>query len=132
VNVEIMPVAGHELGDVSLAKRASDMLQKHYPGHLWAVHVDSDNGMVYVLNMAFSSRYGYKLKLTRCRVTRICGVSWLRVERSSRGPMPAGDGGTELCLTGSRELRLATNHSGESRYERKRSGVLDRPGVRRL
>jgi hypothetical protein len=67
VSIEIHAVDGHELGDVSLAVRAAEQLNKHYPGHLWAVHIDSEDGggMVYIRNLAFSSRYGYRLKLSR-------------------------------------------------------------------
>lgn len=65
MNINIQAVDGHEIGDVDLAYRSAEILNKHYPGHLWAVHVDSDCGMLYVRNLAFSSRYGYRLKLTR-------------------------------------------------------------------
>jgi hypothetical protein len=49
--------------DVILAKQAADTLNRHYPGHLWAVHVDSIGGVMHVKNYNVSFKYGYLLKL---------------------------------------------------------------------
>lgn len=60
-------VPGHkaELDDMMLAKRASDLLQKHYPNHLWAVNVDSEGGVMNVFAFNISGRYGIRLKLNK-------------------------------------------------------------------
>lgn len=62
----IHSVKGHMLGDVSLAKRAADMLNKHYPGHLWAVFVDTETtgGILVIRNLAISFNYGCVLHLS--------------------------------------------------------------------
>lgn len=57
----------HELGDIVLTKRIADTLNDHYPGHLWAVHLNDESlgGIVVIRNMAISGQYGYILKLCR-------------------------------------------------------------------
>lgn len=56
--------------DEILAKQAADMLNKHYPGHLWAVNVNSDEkgGIMVIKNFSVSFRYGYTLHLTKLDV----------------------------------------------------------------
>jgi len=56
---------GHavERQDVVLAKNAADLLEKHYPGYLWAVHVDSEGGVMNVKNHRISYKYGFRLML---------------------------------------------------------------------
>lgn len=53
--------------DEILAKRAAEMLNKHYPGHLWAVNVNSDEkgGVMVIKNFSVSFRYGYTLHLSK-------------------------------------------------------------------
>lgn len=67
MTIQIQPVDGHELGDVTLAAQIGEKLNKHYPGHLWAVKVDSERsgGIVTIQNFAVSFKYGYVLKLSR-------------------------------------------------------------------
>jgi len=64
---KIEPVEGHPLGDVLLAKRCAEALNRHYPGHLWAVHINDEalGGVLVIRNLAVSFRYGYVLKLDR-------------------------------------------------------------------
>ena len=58
---------GHELDEVDLAKRCADKLNQQYPGHPWAVHINSEQlgGVLEIKNFAVSFRYGYVLKLER-------------------------------------------------------------------
>lgn len=54
---------GPSLLDLALAKRLAEHLTKHYPGHLWAVNVDSHQGIATIQNMRLSGRWGFVLKL---------------------------------------------------------------------
>ena len=49
--------------DVLLAKDASDLLFRKYPGYLWAVHVNSKGGMLNIFCPLVSTRYGYTIRL---------------------------------------------------------------------
>ena len=46
--------------DHALAKRVHDVLDKKYPGHLWATNVNQ--GVIFVKNLALSGNYGFILK----------------------------------------------------------------------
>lgn len=63
--MEIIPVDGHavESQDVVIAKRAVDTLSRHYPHWPWSVHVNSEDGLLNIFNLAVSNRYGYVLYL---------------------------------------------------------------------
>ena len=52
-----------ELADMALAKRLAEVLERHYAGHLWAVKVDSSQGIATVQNLRLSGRWGFMLKL---------------------------------------------------------------------
>lgn len=51
--------------DVVLAKNAAEVLNKHYPGHLWGINVDGSTGVMQVFNLALSGRWGFILKLDK-------------------------------------------------------------------
>jgi len=53
--------------DEILAKRAADMLNKHYPGYIWAVNVNSEEkgGVLIIKNFSVSYRYGYVLHIAK-------------------------------------------------------------------
>lgn len=53
--------------DEILAKRSADLLNKHYPGYLWAVNVNSDEkgGCLFIKNFSISYRYGYTLHINK-------------------------------------------------------------------
>lgn len=72
--MEIIPVDGHniESQDVVIAKRAIDKLRTCYPDWPWSVHVNSEEGVVNVFNMAVSSRYGYVLFLDQIDIDMKC------------------------------------------------------------
>jgi len=63
VKTEFYKVDYHPLADLSLAKRIADTLQKHYPNHLWAVHVNEEQGYILIKNFAISTRWGMLIKL---------------------------------------------------------------------
>lgn len=52
--------------DVVLAKNAAELLNKHYPNHIWAVHVNSTKtgGIMVIKNLLVSATHGYVLHLT--------------------------------------------------------------------
>lgn len=56
---------GHaiEHADEVLAMQAANQLDKHYPGHLWAVNVNSEGGVMIIKNYAISMMYGMVLHL---------------------------------------------------------------------
>ena len=66
-NLIIDPVDGHELADVLLAKNCIDVLCRHYPDHIWSVHMSDEpnGGFVVIRNLNISFDYGYFLKITR-------------------------------------------------------------------
>ncbi len=51
--------------DMLLAKRMAETLTTHYPGHIWAVNVDSRPtvGIATVMNMRLSGKWGFVLHL---------------------------------------------------------------------
>lgn len=49
--------------DVTIAKAISEHLLAHYPGHLWAVECNSEQGVVNVKNLALSDKVGFRIKL---------------------------------------------------------------------
>ena len=57
----------HTACDEILAKNASNLLNQHYPGYLWAVNVNSDEkgGVMVIKNFSISFRYGYTLHLKK-------------------------------------------------------------------
>lgn len=52
-----------ETADMILSKNAADLLEKHYSGHMWAVQVNSEGGVMYIKNFAISHSYGMVLHL---------------------------------------------------------------------
>jgi len=69
--MEIIPVDGHktEIADMQLAKLIGDTLEQHYPGWAWMVNVDSEGGVVNVINgfiqscLATNRNHGFTLHL---------------------------------------------------------------------
>jgi len=66
---DIKAIDGHTFGksDEMLARDAAETLNKHYPGHLWAVNVNSDpkGGIMVIKNFAISSTFGMTLHLAK-------------------------------------------------------------------
>lgn len=69
MNISIESYDGHTYtaNDEILAKRASELLNSHYPGYLWAVNVNSEKtgGCMFIKNFSISYRYGYTLHITK-------------------------------------------------------------------
>ncbi len=57
----------YTLQDEMMAKRAVELLNKHYPGYRWAVNVNSlaTGGVMIIKNFTVSYRYGYTLHLDK-------------------------------------------------------------------
>lgn len=55
--------AAAEAYDMAKSKDIAEALNQHYPGHLWAVRVQSKQGMATIHNMALSDKWGYVIKL---------------------------------------------------------------------
>lgn len=49
--------------DYVMAMNMANILHKHYPGHLWAVTCQGDQGIATVRNLALSGKWGFLLKL---------------------------------------------------------------------
>ena len=50
--------------DYIMAKDVGDTLNKHYPGHLWAVYVK--DSLIYVKNLMLSGKWGFIVKTADC------------------------------------------------------------------
>lgn len=48
---------------VLIVKGAADTLERHYPGWLWAIQPDERGGVVNILSMRLSGKWGYTLKV---------------------------------------------------------------------
>lgn len=55
--------ASELLDEFKLAKECAELLNNHYPGHLWAVNINTEGGIAIVKNLAVSSLYGYVVHL---------------------------------------------------------------------
>jgi len=45
------------------AKNIAGTLDKYYPGHLWAVHVDGQQGVASIQNMMLQGKWGFRIFL---------------------------------------------------------------------
>jgi len=71
--------------DILLAKRASELLNRHYPLHLWGVFVNSEaqGGVLQIKNFSVSYRYGYTLHLTTLTDQKIIQAGGEILERAA-------------------------------------------------
>jgi len=69
LNVNLFTVDGHTYtaNDEILACRASELLQRHYPGYVWAVNVNSEEkgGVMTIKNFSVSSTWGMVLHIAK-------------------------------------------------------------------
>lgn len=49
--------------DQMTAKQCAEVLNQHYPGHAWAVHVSSGQGLIKIMDFNLSGQHGYVLHL---------------------------------------------------------------------
>jgi hypothetical protein len=61
--IEIADNPDIEANDYILARNMAETLNRHYPGHLWAVTCEGDKGIATVRNLRLSGRWGFILKL---------------------------------------------------------------------
>lgn len=57
--------AAAEAYDLSKSKDLGEALNSQYPGHLWAVRVQSKQGIATIHNMALSDQWGYVIHLDK-------------------------------------------------------------------
>jgi hypothetical protein len=48
--------------DVAVAEYAFSVLDRHYPGHAWFIHVDGKQGIIIVRNQMLSNHWGYVIR----------------------------------------------------------------------
>lgn len=62
-NAVLHGAAGHDApqADISLALELSALLDKHYPGYQWMVHVNSHGGVIDIQNPPLLGAYGYRI-----------------------------------------------------------------------
>lgn len=64
VDIDSPEAAMHRYAqDVQWAKQLSEALQRAYPGHLWAVNVETRTGLISIRNLYLSGNWGYVLKM---------------------------------------------------------------------
>lgn len=51
--------------DIALAQQIAEGLEAAYPGHLWAVNVQGEQGIATIHNMMLSGQWGYIMHLDR-------------------------------------------------------------------
>lgn len=56
-------LSASDLRDFEVSKEVAGLLEKDYPGHLWAVWASSEQGVIVVKNLALSSKFGFIIKL---------------------------------------------------------------------
>ena len=53
-----------ELREIEMSNRMADLLHTKYTGYKWAVRVNLEGGVVTVLNLMLSGRWGFVIKLS--------------------------------------------------------------------
>lgn len=77
----------------AIAKQIGDTLNKHYPGHAWAVNASVEQGVVYIYNLNLSGQYGFTLLMSDLssdpgmRLTIAAGGELLERYKLVRGAM---------------------------------------------
>lgn len=54
-----------DTADLALSRDLGEALNAKYPGHLWAVRVQSEQGIAMIHNLMFSGEWGYVLRLDK-------------------------------------------------------------------
>lgn len=49
--------------ELSLCKNVAESLNKHYPGHLWAVATPPNTGVVQVRDLSLSGEWGFMIRI---------------------------------------------------------------------
>lgn len=83
----------HEAAELALARELAELLDKHFPGYLWAVNVTLRGGMATVQSLALSGEWGCYVPLARIlndparKYLIQCGGELLERYRVHRGRM---------------------------------------------
>lgn len=51
--------------DIATAKIVAEALNQHYPGHLWAINVQGEQGVLTIHNLMLSGQWGYRLHMDK-------------------------------------------------------------------
>jgi len=51
--------------DIATAKIVAETLNQHYPGHLWAINVQGEQGVLTIHNLMLSGQWGYRLHMDK-------------------------------------------------------------------
>lgn len=100
--------------DMILAKEIADTLNSHYPGHLWGVNVQGEQGVADIFDLMVSGEMGYRIKL----------VNMYSASQLKRNVIQAGGEILERFRLArgrfdeSQYVLLKTDHSGRFQYER--------------
>lgn len=57
------------LREQEIAKSVTEVLDQHYPGHMWAVNVDITGGVATVFNLRLSGNWGFMLHLDKLLIS---------------------------------------------------------------
>ena len=60
--------------EVKIAQDIAEKLNKHYPGHMWGVNADVNNGITTIQAVELSTEYGYLLHLADLDIDLKCVV----------------------------------------------------------
>jgi hypothetical protein len=78
-----------EAAIISLVKNVAEVLEKHYPGHAWAVGPSNDYSMLAIWNEALSMKYGMWIRINEIDADYKNVMNWagelLERARVSRG-----------------------------------------------
>ncbi|MDD5084196.1 MAG: hypothetical protein PHT88_04715 [Candidatus Moranbacteria bacterium] len=86
-----------EAANQTIARTLAETLNKHYPGHAWAVKADVEQGVANVFNLALSGEWGFVLRLDELmndpnmKLTIRAGGELLERYRLSRGKLKEQD-----------------------------------------
>lgn len=81
------------IADLDTARKIAEVLHRHYPGHLWAVHASAETGIATIHNLRLSGRWGFVIRLQELNHDRMlkmvvrAGGELLERWRLSRGPL---------------------------------------------
>ncbi len=76
-----------------IAKTVAEVLDKHYPEHLWAVDADVETGMCNIRNLNLDGEFGYSIRLddlindSKLKIVVIGGGELLERFNLSRGKL---------------------------------------------
>jgi hypothetical protein len=106
--IQLDESAAASAADLATSKLVAERLHQKYPGHLWGVHCQAEQGILTIRNFGLSAKYGYVVHLKPIfsdselmRLADLAGGEILERYRLTRGAfrgdeydaIPAGLGG---------------------------------------